>query len=236
MPTPFALTHPVSVASHLIGGGEPLALIAGPCVLEGREMALQIASIVKRVGEEFGIVAIFKASFDKANRQSLGSFRGLGMQAGLEILAEVKAETGLPVVTDIHECAQAEPVGAVVDLVQVPAFLSRQTDLVVAAARTGKPVLLKKSQMMAPEDMGPIIAKAVASGAARRARGRARHFLRLPQSGGRHARPGGNARVRLARRVRRHAQRAVARGRRRRVGRPAGVHSRARAGGRRGGD
>ncbi len=166
MPKPFALTHPVSVASHLLGGGEPLALIAGPCVLEGREMALQIASIVKRVGEEFGIVAIFKASFDKANRQSLGSFRGPGLQAGLEILAEVKAETGLPVVTDIHECAQAEAVGEVADLVQVPAFLSRQTDLVVAAARTGKPVFLKKSQMMAPEDMGPIVAKAVASGAA----------------------------------------------------------------------
>jgi len=159
------LTHPVQVASLTLGGGEPLALIAGPCVLEGREMALQIASIVRKVGEEFGIAALFKASFDKANRLSLDSFRGPGMKVGLEILAAVKAQTGLPIVTDIHEPAQAEPVAAVADLLQIPAFLSRQTDLVVAAAKTGKPVFIKKAQMMAPEDMGPIIAKALESGA-----------------------------------------------------------------------
>ena len=158
-------TQAVTVGSVTIGGGAPLTLIAGPCVLESREMALDVAYLLQRIHQEFGISVIFKSSFDKANRMSLSSFRGLGMDAGLAILSEIKETTELPVVTDIHDAVQAEPVAAVVDLVQIPAFLARQTDLVVAAARTDKPVFIKKSQMMAPEDIGPIIEKAVQSGA-----------------------------------------------------------------------
>jgi len=161
----FTNTKPVTVGPATLGGGGPLALIAGPCVIEDREMALLIAEVVKRVAEEFQVPAIFKASFDKANRQSLDSFRGPGLEKGLAILAAVKQETGLPVVTDVHETAQVAPVAEVADLIQIPAFLCRQTDLVVAAARTGKPILIKKGQYMAPEDMRPIAEKAVASGA-----------------------------------------------------------------------
>ena len=127
-------------------------------------MALAVARGVARVGEEFGVPTIFKSSFDKANRMSLASFRGPGIDEGLAILASVKEQTGLPVVTDIHEPAQAERAAGVVDMLQTPAFLCRQTDLIVAAARTGKPVLIKKGQFMAPEDMAPIIEKATASG------------------------------------------------------------------------
>jgi 2-dehydro-3-deoxyphosphooctonate aldolase (KDO 8-P synthase) len=158
--------RPVTIGPTRISAGGPLALIAGPCVIESREMALEIVRIVKQVAEEFGISAIFKASFDKANRQSLHSFRGPGLEEGLAILAAVKAATGLPVVTDVHETAQVPPAAEVVDLIQIPAYLCRQTDLVVAAARTGKPILIKKGQFMAPEDMGAIVAKAAASGAA----------------------------------------------------------------------
>jgi len=160
----YQVSREVRVGSAAIGGGGPLALIAGPCVIEGREMALEIARLVARVSEEFGIPAVFKASFDKANRQSLDSFRGLGMEEGLAILGEVKGETGLPVVTDIHAPEQAARAAEVVDLLQIPAFLCRQTDLVVAAAATGKPLLIKKGQFMAPEDMGPIVEKAAGVG------------------------------------------------------------------------
>ncbi len=154
----------MKVGDVRVGGGGPLALIAGPCVLEAREMALAVARAVARLGEEFGIPAIFKASFDKANRMSLDSFRGPGMEQGLRILAAAREETGLPLVTDIHEAHQAEPVAAVVDMLQIPAFLCRQTDLVVAAAGTGRPVLIKKGQFMSPEGMGFVAQKAAASG------------------------------------------------------------------------
>jgi 2-dehydro-3-deoxyphosphooctonate aldolase (KDO 8-P synthase) len=137
-----------------------MTLIAGPCVIEDRELTLEIAKVVAVVAKEFGIPAIFKASFDKANRQSLGSYRGLGMKEGLAILAAVKETTGLPVVTDVHETIQVGPIAGVVDLLQIPAFLCRQTDLIVAAAQSGKPVFIKKGQFMAPEDMGPVLAKA----------------------------------------------------------------------------
>ncbi|MCJ7752432.1 MAG: 3-deoxy-8-phosphooctulonate synthase [Armatimonadetes bacterium] len=160
----YQVSREVRVGRAVIGGGGPLALIAGPCVIEGREMALEIARLVARASEEFGIPAVFKASFDKANRQSLDSFRGLGMEEGLAILGEVKGETGLPVVTDIHAPEQAARAAEVVDLLQIPAFLCRQTDLVVAAAATGKPLLIKKGQFMAPEDMGPIVEKAAGVG------------------------------------------------------------------------
>jgi 2-dehydro-3-deoxyphosphooctonate aldolase (KDO 8-P synthase) len=160
----YQISKPVQVGEVRVGGGGPLALIAGPCVVEGRELTLTAARAVARVGEEFGIPAIFKASFDKANRMSLDSYRGPGIEEGLGVLRAVKEETGLPVVTDVHEPQQAEPVAAVVDLLQIPAFLCRQTDLIVAAAQTGKPVLIKKGQFMSPAGMGFIVEKAASSG------------------------------------------------------------------------
>jgi len=154
----------VQVGAVQVGGGGPLALIAGPCVIESREMALAVARAVKAVAEEFGLPAIFKASFDKANRLSRTSFRGPGLKEGLTVLAAVKEQTGLPIDTDIHEPEQAPPVAEVADLLQIPAFLCRQTDLVMAAAATGKPVLIKKGQFLAPEDMAAIVEKAAAAG------------------------------------------------------------------------
>jgi 2-dehydro-3-deoxyphosphooctonate aldolase (KDO 8-P synthase) len=156
----YQLSREVTVGSTIIGGGRPLCLIAGPCVIEDHAMTLEIARLVALTAAEFGIPAIFKSSFDKANRMSVTSYRGPGMESGLATLAEVRQETGLPVVTDIHAPDQAAPVAEVVDLLQIPAFLCRQTDLLLAAARTGKPMLIKKGQFMAPEDMGPVVDKA----------------------------------------------------------------------------
>jgi 2-dehydro-3-deoxyphosphooctonate aldolase (KDO 8-P synthase) len=163
MPT-YAPTKPVLVGPVQVGGEGPLVLIAGPCVIDDADTALYIARAIAHVAEEFHIPAIFKASFDKANRMSLGSFRGPGLAEGIEILKAVRDETGLPVNTDIHESHQAELVASAVDMLQIPALLCRQTDLVVAAAQTGKPVLIKRGQFTAPQDMAPIAAKAVASG------------------------------------------------------------------------
>ena len=156
----YQLSREVIVGSAVIGGAQPLCLIAGPCVIEDHAMTVEIARLVALIAAEFGIPAVFKASFDKANRMSLGSYRGPGMEAGLATLAEVRERTGLPVVTDIHEPRQAEPVAEVVDMLQIPAFLCRQTDLVIAAAATGRPLLIKKGQFMAPEDMAPVVEKA----------------------------------------------------------------------------
>lgn len=176
----YPLSKPVPIGPVTIGGGGPLALIAGPCVIEERDSLLLTARLVARTAAEFGIPAVFKASFDKANRMSLDSYRGPGLERGLELLAEVKRETGLPVVTDIHTPDQAAPVAAVVDLLQIPAFLCRQTDLIVAAAETGKPILMKKGQFMAPEDMGPVVAKAAgAAGLLLAERGSAFGYHRL---------------------------------------------------------
>jgi 2-dehydro-3-deoxyphosphooctonate aldolase (KDO 8-P synthase) len=156
----YRVSKPVQVGSVRVGGGGPLALIAGPCVIEDRDMTLRVAGLVARTAEEFGVPAIFKASFDKANRLSMASFRGPGLEEGLKTLAAVKQEVELPVVTDIHVPEQAGPAAEVVDLLQIPAFLCRQTDLVIAAAQTGRPVLIKKGQFMAPEDMGFVVEKA----------------------------------------------------------------------------
>lgn len=148
------------------GSGHPLAFILGPCVIESDahvlDMAIELAAIAQRVGAPL----VFKASFDKANRTSIRSFRGPGMDAGLKALAAVKARTGLPILTDIHEAAQAAPVAEVADILQIPAFLSRQTDLLVAAARTGRTVNVKKAQFLAPNDMKHVVAKLLDSGAA----------------------------------------------------------------------
>jgi len=136
-----------------------LTLIAGPCVIESSEMCLEVARVIKKKAEARGVSFIFKASFDKANRTSIRSFRGLGMDKGLEVLAKVRAEVGVPVLTDVHEPHQVQPVAEVVDVLQIPAFLCRQTDLLVAAAKSGKPTNIKKGQFLAPEDMQHAVGK-----------------------------------------------------------------------------
>ncbi|CAB4243423.1 2-dehydro-3-deoxyphosphooctonate aldolase [Methylacidimicrobium sp. AP8] len=139
-------------------------LIAGPCVLESEPLALQIAASLRETTARLGIPFCFKASFDKANRSSLGSYRGPGLAAGLETLGRIREKLGIPVTTDIHESAQAAPVAAVVDLLQIPAFLSRQTDLLLAAAETGKPVNVKKGQFLAASDVDRIAEKLRSAG------------------------------------------------------------------------
>ena len=154
----------VTAGPVFLGGGAPLALIAGPCVIESESHALMLAEALAATAARVGIPLIFKASYDKANRTSLKSFRGPGLESGLKTLALVKARTGLPVLTDIHEAAQVAAVAEVADVLQIPAFLSRQTDLIVAAARTGRTVNLKKGQFLAPTDMKHAIEKVTASG------------------------------------------------------------------------
>jgi 2-dehydro-3-deoxyphosphooctonate aldolase (KDO 8-P synthase) len=136
-----------------VGAGHPMAVIAGPCVIESDAQVLLVAQALAEIARELAFPLIFKASFDKANRSSLGAFRGPGLAAGLAALAEVKRATGLPILTDIHEPAQAAAAAEVVDVLQVPAFLCRQTDLLLACGRTGRPVNVKKGQFVAPHDM-----------------------------------------------------------------------------------
>lgn len=143
----------------LFDNAAPLSLIAGPCVIESEEMILETAVRLKEICAERGISLVFKSSFDKANRQSLASFRGPGLKEGLRILAAVKEETGLPILTDIHETAQAGPAAEVADILQIPAFLCRQTDLLVAAAKTGRIVNVKKGQFVSPAGMGSVLKK-----------------------------------------------------------------------------
>lgn len=156
--------NPVQIGPLWIGGGYPLAFIAGPCVIESAQHALELASAIADIARRCAAPVIFKASYDKANRTSGQSFRGPGLDAGLKVLADVRARTGLPVLTDIHEPSHAAAAAAVVDVLQIPAFLSRQTDLLIAAARTGKPVNIKKGQFLAPADMRHAIAKITAEG------------------------------------------------------------------------
>jgi 2-dehydro-3-deoxyphosphooctonate aldolase (KDO 8-P synthase) len=145
-------------------GGGGLFLIAGPCVIENPRHPLAVAKHLERVTRELGIPLIFKASYDKANRSSLGSYRGPGLDRGLEILAEVKARHGVPILTDVHECHQVEKAARVADVLQIPAFLCRQTDLVLEAARSGRIVNVKKGQFMAPWDMKGVLDKAASTG------------------------------------------------------------------------
>jgi 2-dehydro-3-deoxyphosphooctonate aldolase (KDO 8-P synthase) len=156
--------NPAEIGPYRCGRGQRLLVIAGPCVIESEELTLQIAEHLAALAKELPISLVFKASFDKANRTSLDSYRGAGIERGLEILAAVKRATGLPVTTDIHESHQAAPVAAVCDLLQIPAFLARQTDLLVAAAATGRPVNVKKGQFMAPWDMQHVLGKLEAAG------------------------------------------------------------------------
>ena len=154
----------VRVGNFEIGAGEKLTLLAGPCVLEGMERCLLIGRTIKEICQRLDINYVFKASFDKANRSSYNSFRGPGLTRGLEMLGQIKEELQVPVVTDIHEVSQAAPAAKVVDILQIPAFLCRQTDLLHAAAQTGKVVNVKKGQFLAPEDMRNVVDKLHESG------------------------------------------------------------------------
>ncbi len=157
--------HPtVLIGPHRCGRGEPLLLILGPCVIENETLTLQIAELIAQMAERLGVAVVFKASFDKANRTSLDAYRGPGLEEGLRILERAREATGLPVTTDIHEASQAAAAGQACDLLQVPAFLARQTDLLAAAAATGRPVNVKKGQFMAPGDMRHVVGKLVGSG------------------------------------------------------------------------
>ncbi len=142
-----------------MGRGAPLLFIGGPCVIESEAHALELGQAIKAIADRCGVAYVFKASFDKANRTSITSFRGPGLDAGLRTLARVKSELGVPVLTDIHESWQAGPAAAVVDVLQIPAFLSRQTDLILAAARTGAIVNIKKGQFLAPVDVRHAVTK-----------------------------------------------------------------------------
>lgn len=154
----------IEVAGIRIGPGRDLVLIAGPCVIESREHTLRLAEAIKTAADKAGLALIFKASFDKANRSSVKSFRGPGLEAGLAILSEVHMTLGVPVTSDIHTPEQAQSAGQVLDIVQIPAFLCRQTDLLVAAADTGRAVNIKKGQFMSPEEMGLAVEKAREAG------------------------------------------------------------------------
>jgi 2-dehydro-3-deoxyphosphooctonate aldolase (KDO 8-P synthase) len=156
--------NPAKVGPYQCGTGKPLLLIAGPCVIENLELTLTIATRLREISTRYPIQLVFKASFDKANRTSSKAFRGAGLEKGLDVLAKVKSETGLPVTTDVHESEQAAPAAEVCDLLQIPAFLCRQTDLLVAAARTGKAVNVKKGQFVAPWDMKNVVAKMEGAG------------------------------------------------------------------------
>ncbi len=156
--------RPVKIGSLEVGTGVPL-LIAGPCVLETLEVALEIGSFMKSLAQKFGFNYLFKASFDKANRSSVSSYRGPGLEKGLEMLSEIKARLGVPIISDIHETWQAKPAAEVLDVIQIPAFLCRQTDLILAAAKTKRPINIKKGQFMAPWDMANAVKKAEYGGA-----------------------------------------------------------------------
>lgn len=160
-----SIPNPVAIGRIRIGKGQGLALIAGPCVMEPGDLTERIARRLAEICDSLGVPLVFKASYDKANRTSVTSYRGPGMREGLKTFARIKAETGLPVTTDVHETHQAGPVAEVVDLLQVPAFLARQTDLLEAAAATGRPVNVKKGQFMAPWDMCNVVTKLISFGA-----------------------------------------------------------------------
>jgi 2-dehydro-3-deoxyphosphooctonate aldolase (KDO 8-P synthase) len=157
-------TKSVKVGEITIGAGRPLAVISGPCVIESKESALGHAARLKEIADRVGVPYIFKSSYDKANRSSVKSYRGPGLEKGLEILAEVKHKFGVPVLTDVHEKEQIGPAKAVVDILQIPAFLCRQTDFVIAVAQSGKVVNVKKGQFLAPWDMANVAQKILSTG------------------------------------------------------------------------
>ena len=157
-------TRAVSIGAVTVGGDAPLALIGGPCAIENEKHALMMAERLQRVTAAAGVPFIYKSSYDKANRSSIHGYRGPGLVEGLRILKKVKDETGLAVLSDVHDVAEVAPAAAVLDVLQVPAFLCRQTDLIVACARSGRPVNVKKGQFLAPRDMANVVEKVRASG------------------------------------------------------------------------
>jgi 2-dehydro-3-deoxyphosphooctonate aldolase (KDO 8-P synthase) len=163
-PSPIVEVKAPAGAPVRIGNALPLSIIAGPCAMEGRHHALEMAHALKEASERLGVGLIYKTSFDKANRTSGASERGVGLGQALPIFAEIRETTGLPVLTDVHEIDHCAPAAEVIDVLQIPAFLSRQTDLIVAAARTGRAVNIKKGQFLAPWDMKNVVAKALDAG------------------------------------------------------------------------
>jgi 2-dehydro-3-deoxyphosphooctonate aldolase (KDO 8-P synthase) len=155
---------PVIIGEVLIGGGAPLVLIAGPCVIESRAQCLEVAHALCEVAGRAGMPLVFKASYDKANRTSVGSYRGPGLASGLEILAEVRATRGVPVLSDVHCRSEVTAASQVLDVIQIPAFLCRQTDLLLAAARTGRAINVKKGQFLSPWDVRPVLEKIQSAG------------------------------------------------------------------------
>lgn len=155
---PVAIANPAG-EPILVGSGQPLLLIGGPCALESEEIARQVATTLKDICARIGIGYVFKASYDKANRTSLSSYRGPGIREGLAILARIREDIGVPVISDVHDVSQVEAAAEVLDILQIPAFLCRQTDLLAAAARTGKPVSVKKGQFVSPWDMANAVGK-----------------------------------------------------------------------------
>jgi len=151
--------HPISIGSITIGAGHPLALIGGPCAIEGEAFMLEVATRLRDIAAKAGVPYIFKSSYDKANRTSIRSYRGPGLHEGLEILQKIKDVVGVPILSDVHTVDEVELAAEVLDVLQIPAFLCRQTDLVVAAARTGKPINVKKGQFLAPWDTKNIVDK-----------------------------------------------------------------------------
>ncbi len=157
-------TREVRVGNFSIGGKNPLVFIAGPCVIEDENSTIKAAKRLKDFSDKQEILIIFKSSYDKANRTSINSYRGLGIEEGLNILSKVKVETGLPILSDIHSVNEAKVAAQVLDILQIPAFLSRQTDIIIEAAKTGKPINIKKGQFLAPEDVKNIVDKILSTG------------------------------------------------------------------------
>ena len=157
-------TREICLGSLCLGAGNPLFLIAGPCVIESESHTRTMAERVSKIASDCGVPYIFKASYDKANRSSVKAFRGPGLAEGLRILAKIKSDLHLPILTDIHDASQAAPAAEVADILQIPAFLARQTDLLIAAAKTGRIVNVKKAQFLSPWDMGNVVEKIASSG------------------------------------------------------------------------
>jgi 2-dehydro-3-deoxyphosphooctonate aldolase (KDO 8-P synthase) len=157
-------THEISLGTLRLGGGNPLFLIAGPCVIESETHARMMAEKVAKIAADAGVPYIFKASYDKANRSSVKAFRGPGTQEGLRILGKIKSELKLPILTDIHDASQAAPAAEVCDVLQIPAFLARQTELLIAAGKTGRIINIKKAQFLSPWDMGNVAEKVASTG------------------------------------------------------------------------
>jgi len=158
------MTKTINIGDISVGGGAPLLIIAGPCVIEDKETTIYIARYLKELAQKLDVPLIFKASYDKANRTSINSFRGPGIKTGLRILEQIKKELGLPILSDVHSINEIEDAAGILDIIQIPAFLSRQTDFILEISRTGKPVNIKKGQFLAPWDIRNVVEKITSTG------------------------------------------------------------------------